>query len=325
MSAGNARAAVSRNLILVASPLNAAEGDFEEIAEWVHAAAPDIDVTVMPDAPIDLPRNLLLPDRPSLIFSPRPIAAFPFRRIRGAVYQGIRLRKAQEYTALEAIGTPLPRWCLITRDTEPDLRAFGPYVVVKPNNSGRGADVRIKLKGRVRWSDRITPFTQRVAGPAIEWIVQEFIYTGCWPISYRVTTLFGEALWAFRVEGSHDRRPLCSRYGFRGGATGSGMSIVSAGKRCIFALCDDPDIIALAQRAHAAFPHIPLLGVDIVRDADSGDLYVIEVNAVGYTWHFSSPRGIKIQREFGFRFEDQFDGRRKASRLLVDWTRRFAQ
>ena len=130
--------------------------------------------------------------------------------------------------------------------------------------------------------------------------MQEFIYTGPWPVSYRVATLFGKAIWSWRVEASHERRALRGPDVFADGATGGGMSIVSTGQGCRFELNCEPDVIALAEQAHGAFAEIPLLGVDIIREQPSGKLYVIEANSCGRTWHFSGTKGRAIQRQFGF-------------------------
>ena len=51
---------------------------------------------------------------------------------------------------------------------------------------------------------------------------------------------------------------------------------------------NDADVLDLARRAYAAMPAIPLQGVDIIREAASGRLFVLEINAGGNTWHFSS-------------------------------------
>jgi hypothetical protein len=145
------------------------------------------------------------------------------------------------------------------------------------------------------------------------------VYTGHWPVSYRVATLLGTALFAFKIEAAHGREPLLDRAAF------DGQSIVSSGRGCVFSLCDELDIIALAERAHAAFPRIPLLGADILRDADTGRLYVIELNTLGATWHFSSPSGLKLQAQFGFDLDAQLDGRRRAARILVEACARYAR
>ncbi|MDQ4097544.1 MAG: hypothetical protein M3144_06725, partial [Actinomycetota bacterium] len=116
------------------------------------------------------------------------------------------------------------------------------------------------------------------------------------------------------------------RYDFGVGSTDPrpGVSIASSGAGCVMTLTDDPRVLSFAADAHAAFRTIPLLGVDVLEDAETGKLYVIEVNAVGYTWHFSSRPGLRAQREFGFDLDAQFDGRRKAARILVEQVRRHA-
>jgi glutathione synthase/RimK-type ligase-like ATP-grasp enzyme len=86
-----------------------------------------------------------------------------------------------------------------------------------------------------------------------------------------------------------------------------------------------PDTLALAQRVQAAFPEVALLGVDIVRDFSSGQLYIIEVNSAGLCWHFSSEAGLRVQREFGLSLEAQFDGRRRAAKVLVENTLKLAK
>lgn len=102
------------------------------------------------------------------------------------------------------------------------------------------------------------------------------------------------------------------------------MSIVASGRGCVFSLTSDPELLSLAARAHQAFPGIPLLGVDILHDVETGRLDVIEVNSAGLTWHLTSPIGLKIQQEFGFSLDSQFDARRTAARVLVDQVRRNA-
>ena len=62
---------------------------------------------------------------------------------------------------------------------------------------------------------------------------------------------------------------------------------------------------------------ILLLGIDIVRDAFTGRLYVLEVNSGGYVWHFTSRMGLGVQKQFGLNFESQFNGRRKAAQILA--------
>lgn len=237
--------------------------------------------------------------------------------------QGRMLRKSEEYAALERIGIPVPKWVLVSRDNPPNLEGLGDYVVSKPDIGGKGAEVKIKRRSRVRWKPPKNERAKRTN--QLDMIAQQFVYTGPWPVSYRVTTLFGQVLFAWRVEANLGRRPLDGPNSFgQGGADGGGHSICSSGEGCQFALCHDPEIIALGERAHRAFPDLPVLGIDIVRDANSGQLYVIEVNSCGQVWHFSSHTGLGIQSHAKINFESQFDGIHKAARVLVDETRRRA-
>jgi glutathione synthase/RimK-type ligase-like ATP-grasp enzyme len=208
-------------------------------------------------------------------------------------------------------------------NTELDLSDFDDYVVVKPDLGSRGAEVKIKRKTRVRWSP---PKTERaIKSGHDKKIVQQFIYTGKWPVSYRATTLFGKVLFAWRVEASTERRELLGPNAFRsGGEKGGGVSIASSGSGSRFSLCVDPDVLELGRRAHDALPDYPLLGIDMVRDAITGKLYVVELNSCGTVWHFSSDTGRSIQRDNGINFASQFDGLRIAAEALIEQVQRRA-
>ena len=136
------------NLILVTNPQINQHGDFDFIARQLQRIAPDIQPLISGDRPANSPRIPAKYDRPTMTFSPGPLRFF--RPWRGRVFQGALLHKHQEYEALENIGITAPRWALLTPDKAPDMDEFGLYVIVKPDRSGRGADVKIKRKGRVR-------------------------------------------------------------------------------------------------------------------------------------------------------------------------------
>ena len=301
-------------LIMVAQPRLNQNRDFAVISDHIRRTAPDIETAILEDRVYRWLDDSMA--RPTLVFSPLPLVLL--KPPRGAVYQGINLTASQECAALDRIGIPVPRWTRLTPDHTPDLTDFGPYVVVKPDQGFQGADVRIKRKGRVRWS----PPKTRTAAGSRDWVVQEFVYTGRWPVSYRVTTLFGHALWAVRWEANHDRQPLESRYAFQGG----GMSIVASAKKDAIATpVHDSEIIAFGERAHAAFPEIPLLGVDVLQEQPSGRLYAIEVNAMGLTWLLSSAVGLGVQRTHGFDLDAEFNSLEKAAAILAQETRRRAR
>jgi hypothetical protein len=297
-----------RVLHLVTNPQINTLADFQELAQWISELDAQIAVFVLPDAALaDAAAGV--PDLPTLTVSPGPLRCF--RPRRGPVFQGQHVAKSVEYRALEAVGIPVPRWQRLLPGKQPELGAFGDYVVTKPDFGARGAEVRIERRAAVSWTPPRTLLAEQFGGPFNPRLAQEFVYTGQWPQSYRVATLFGHALWAMHIQASEARMPLTDRTAFHG------QSIVSSGQGCRFRLADDPAVLALAERAHAAFPRVPVLGADILRDAGSGELFVIELNSLGYSWHFTSESGLKFQREFALDLSSQLDGRRKAARVLA--------
>jgi hypothetical protein len=287
--------------------------DLTKLASYVRELCDDVRPAIVRDRAQPL-RCLWLARRPTLVFSPGPVRRLRLRR--GVVLCGRPRAKSEEYRALEAHGLPVPRWLLESRATAAGLSKLGKYVVVKPNRGRRGANVRIKRRARVR------PAAGRPLPEDEDRIVQEFVWTGPWPVSYRVTTLLGEVLWCVRIEADRARTPLEGPEAF--GALRQGVSIVSSGGGCRISLACDPEVLDLGRRVHAAFPDVPVLGVDIVRDGGSGALQVLEANSAGAVWSFSTRRGRQVQEQFGFRLEDQFDGLHLAARILVGEARRRA-
>jgi hypothetical protein len=64
---------------------------------------------------------------------------------------------------------------------------------------------------------------------------------------------------------------------------------------------------------------IPMLAVDVIREAATGKLYVLECNPGGNTWHFSSSIGEKLRLGFG---DAKTNGNEKANeiarRMFID-------
>ena len=132
--------------------------------------------------------------------------------------------------------------------------------------------------------------------------------------------LFGEAVACIRVEADHERRSLDGRYDFKG--SGGGQVIVASSKGCTLRLDADEEMIEVAQRAAALFPECANLGVDLVREVPSGDIYVLEVNARGGCWAMSYAR---IDEACGEKVCEQMDGLPRAGRLLADAAVRLAE
>lgn len=313
-------------LVLISNPAVNRASDFYTIAEYVRQYDPQVTTTIITDRARGLAQLLAKITMPTLVVSLVPLARF--RPLRGRFLHGIDLSKSEEYSRLEAGGFPVPKWQLITPDEKPDLSDYGPYVVTKPDRGARGAFVKIKKAERVRHkasgqetSRHQGRYAARIS-PTAPMLAQRFIYTGQWPISYRVTTLFGKVLHSEKSEASHERNALPGPESF----SQCGVSnVVASGKGCVKTLNYDEEVIRLGEAAHAAFPEVPLLGFDIVREVPSGKLFILEANAVGYVWHFSSPMGLSIQRDNNINYESQFDGLRKAAHILADKTQELAR
>jgi hypothetical protein len=301
---------------------------FKSIVDFMRPIAPQVRCSVIQSKAQRLMASVVSLARPTLVVSFVPLARF--RPLRGTFLHGINFSKSEEYSRLESAGFSVPQWQLLRPDEKPDLSDYGPYVVTKPDRGMRGALVKIKKAGRVRYEAKdkadgknqpASKYGAKVSGQKAM-LAQQFIYTGQWPISYRVTTLFGKVIHSVKIEADRSRKALTGPESFD---TDGISGIVATGKGCAETLNYDEEIIRLGEAAHAAFPEIPLLGFDIVREVPSGKLFILEANAVGYVWLFSSPMGLSIQRDNNFNYESQFDGLRKAAHILADKAQELAR
>jgi len=289
--------------------------DFETIARLIGERAGDIRVFIVDTKQTDWSDADFKRGAPTLTVSPMPIKRFA--PPSGAVCQGHEYPKDEQYRRLAGIGVPVPDWIAIGPDTMLDPALWGPYVVVKPALGRKGAEIFIKRAGRVRYRPPES-FAEGHPARRAPLIAQRFIYTGKWPSNYRVVTFFGRALLEWHCEAAHHHVPLHSRWDFK--AKG-GITVVSNKKDSRYTLARDLQVIALAEKAHAAFPDQPLLGTDIVRDADSGELQVIECNPRGDAWLISSDMGRMIEQANGLDFAGQFGALEVATQALIEETR----
>ncbi|HEX5066375.1 MAG TPA: ATP-grasp domain-containing protein [Myxococcota bacterium] len=306
---------MSLQLVLVSHRAVSDHPDLERIARSIERDAPDLRVRVLRDKRswLSLARAAW---RPTLVFSAKALRKL--RPLRGSVLQGSQQSKIEEMEELERAGIPVPRWRPVIREAAPpDVGEFGPYVVMKPDRGGCGADVRIVRSAKVRFLDAST----RRAARAERWIAQQYVHTGPWPTAQRVLTLCGTPLYAIRTRADRSRAPIRNAGDFGGG----GKNIVASAIGCSIEFCDDADVLEMAERAARVFPEIPALGVDILRDVESGALHVIEVNSRGGSWGFSSRKVAAMQQVLGRPFESQFDAFARAARVLTEQTRRLAR
>jgi len=314
---------VKKRLLILTTALEAeslSRRDLDALAERVRRRAPDIDVMVAGRHRRE--HWKLLPHA----FRPAVTVGFGWLRKRrflvGEILHCPRTPKHVDLERLRSAGLPVPDWVVVTPGTALDPAVWGPYVVVKPTVGRSGQEVRIRRTERVRYAPSESfPSEHPIwKGPLM---AQRFIYTGRWPVSYRVCTFFGRALYCCRAEQSHAKRPLESRFDFP--RAGGGVQIIAPSKSSTYTLVDDEEVISLAERAHRrAFPDYPYLGLDVLRDADSGEVSVIEANSGGAVLHLSSKAGTGVQQTHGIDFYRQFGALDRAAERLIEVTRRRA-
>jgi len=314
---------VERHLILVHTPGDQDVRDFEDIGRRVAEVAPAIEVFI---ARNDLPCSVLrrqAAKRPTLIFSPGQL--LQFRPVRGKLYAGSPIPKLEQVARFKAAGVPTPESAEITPDLVLPEAVFGSHVIVKPGHSlaWGGMDMTLMRREAVRFQPRESYPTNHPGrhGPMY---AQRFINTGPLVNHYRVLALFGEPLLAFKTTSQVERPPLDVPDDVL--ATIPIKATRSSGRPIRREFFQDADILALAKRVYLALPEIPLHAIDIVKDADTGELFVLEANPGGNTWIFSKRSGsgvsmVTLMKALGVeQLADQFDAFATAAKVLAQRT-----
>jgi hypothetical protein len=312
---------IVRHLVLGYRPGWQAVSDLATIAGHVREFDPTISTYILPTNRRNPVLRRTIATRPTLVVSNGVIPAF--RPARGKVYQGSVFPKVEELRLLDAAGVPVPRWALLSPGLRLDPAEWGEFVILKPTDravSSHGAGVQLMRTERVRYRAP-HEYPDGHPGRRSQMLVQRFVDTGDHVTICRVLTLFGEPLYALADRTRDHRVPL----------TASDEEIERAPIASQVAKSSDAWFIyeerflSLARAAHAAVPHVPLKGCDILQEAATGKLYVLELNCGGNTWHFSSAQQARERRRIGGDFElrrhQQFDAFRTAARVLAERTR----
>ena len=150
-------------------------------------------------------------------------------------------------------------------------------------------------------------------------LVQEYIPTGRHPTSYRVGTFLGRPIHMLRKSSSLPAPDLATVTWATADSNNEDRDSQARANR---ALVSDPDVMAFGIRVAAVFPELPLLGIDILRHAATGELHALEINGGGNTWQFSSPHAAPGRAIIGKAERvRQFDAWRTCAERLVDFTR----
>jgi hypothetical protein len=314
---------VERNLILVHTPGDQDVQDFQAIVRIIQGLAPDIEVFI---ASNDIPSSVTrrrASKRPTMIFSPGNL--LQFRPLRGRIYSGSPIPKLEQIARFKAAGLPVPASAEIGPDIVLPAAAFGTYVVVKPgfSQASQGHHITLTRREAVCFQPRLG-YPQDHPGRHGPMFAQQFIDTGPFVNHHRVLTLFGAPLLAFKTTSQAPRPPLDSPDDVLA------TIAVKARRRdgpIARELTWDADILELARRTYSALPEIPLQGVDIIREAASGSLFVLEANPGGNTWIFSKgDMTARLKNALGVeRLTDQFDAFATAAKVLIERTRAEAE
>ena len=270
----------SRNLLILQSTGEQDPSDWIAIQQRIERNAPDIEVRIANNGHSNSVTARWQVRRPSLVFS--PIRLFDFVPRGGAVFCGHILGKDEQLQRLSSVGISTPRTAIFSTGDSFDPNEWGDFLIVKPNNMNSGKGVRL-----VRTVDVSAHYDELTGLIDDRFLVQPFIdhSEDGYPTEYRVLTLFGRALYCARNRWGKLRPPLAEIAADPLGIIASNNKEMGGRVRSI---CNDAEVIAFGERAHEAFPECPVLGVDIIRESQSGRLYVLEVNPHGCVWHLSS-------------------------------------
>ncbi|WP_119391373.1 hypothetical protein [Taklimakanibacter lacteus] len=283
-----------RNLIIVHRGPEY-EKDFREIAKKVVAIDKDISVYAVPNqSTVQLPSLAWM--WPTLVVS--LTSEYRLQIKRGSVLNNLKIEKLAQYKVFREADISTPATLPFQFGTMLDPLLFGEFVLIKPMDLGitsTGLGVQLFRRHRLeRMQPNDFPPDHPIHQARDGYLVQRFVDTGPNPSFHRIQTFFGKVIYSWHSTLQQPRCPLDAP-----DAEIERTVIASQGGEKNRKLVKEPDIIALAEKVGAAFPTIPLLAIDVLREEGSGKLYVLECNPGGNTWHFSSKIGAKLRLGFG--------------------------
>ncbi|MGE0005205.1 MAG: hypothetical protein AB7S92_06405 [Parvibaculaceae bacterium] len=283
-----------RNLILIHRGPEY-EKDFKEIARKVTAIDRDITVYALASSSMaQLPSLAWM--WPTLVVALTP--EFRLQVRRGTVLKNTQVEKLAQNEIFRKAGIPAPPMLPFRFGMTLDPLLFGEFVLIKPMDldlTSRGLGIQLFRRHRLeRMEPRDFPPDHPIHEAREGYLVQKFIDTGRHPGYYRIQTFFGRIIYSWH---SSLKTPRCDLT-----APDSEIErtvIATQGRPKHRQLVKDADIRRLAERVHGQFPDHPILGCDLIRDAATRELHVLECNPGGNTWHFSSKGGENLRLEFG--------------------------
>jgi hypothetical protein len=276
---------INRTLLLVAQPEYLATEDLFLIKEKIVMKAPDLQVLVVGRGDRAELIEASLWRQPTLTVSFGPLGRF--KPMRGQVFYNEPIAKIDQFRQMTMAGITTPMTALFRLGMDLPAKEWGEFCILKPaklefTSTGRG----LFLFRRQRLN-QLAPSDLPPDHLALheKMLVQSFVNTGPHFKVYRCLTLFGEVIYQNVSEDPKAHPPLDS-------SDEEIESLLPEPNRSqtVPRIDTDPDVMKFGSSIHVAFPGVPLLGCDIVRDHMTSRLYAIEVNAGGNVWHLSSPR-----------------------------------
>jgi hypothetical protein len=294
--------------------------DFIDIARRIRKIDPTIALLMIPNS-LD-PKNLppIFYTLPTLIIYLVNPPDFEFTKIKKLAVKSIG--KLDEYEHFKKHGIAcLPiqqfKWGM-----ELDQEDYGDWVVLKPENvTSTGMDINMVPTKMITLLTK-EDFPENHLVHQDSYLVQRLVNTGINPNHYRVCVFLGSVLYSTRSELNlpypNNDAPLNQLL-----ATTVASNLQPQRK---IELHINDDVIKLALFVADSLRDIPLLGVDIIRDASTGEYYVIETNSGGNTWHFSSEIGSGMRVDIGgkSRLVGQYNSWDRAAEALVRKTQELA-
>jgi len=310
-----------KNLVVIVDKQFCNPKDFLDIAQRIRKQASDIEVTVATaDALNSVPGKIWR--SPCLTVSLSRLGRF--RPSRGEIVSNHPIAKLEQMRMMKASGISVPHADEFKFGMDFPAEIWGEHVMIKPiplHLTSKGLHMQVFRREKIAGM-MASDFPKDHLIHHAPMLVQRFVYTGKYPSTYRVLTLFGEVLYAMKYQSLRPSPSLTDS----DEVIESG-DFTSKGRR-EYLFGDYPDEVAFAEKISRAFPRVPLLGIDIVREDTTQKLYALEVNAGGNTWHYSSPMWAKRRLQFpeaARMMREQYSAFDAAARGLIRATRVFAK
>jgi len=205
---------------------------------------------------------------------------------------------------------------------ELDPEVYGDWVVLKPEHiQSTGKDVNMVPTKEIP-NLKLSDFPAEHLIQKDTYYVQQFLKTGNSATFYRALVYLGDILLSYKVEQNNHYPDY--KVGLDILLKTSVASNLQGSRK--INLVDDDDVRALAIKVALAFPDLPLLGVDIIPDAVTGKLYVLEINAGGNTWAFTAKPSQDLRSILGLKnMILQYNAWDRAAEALVRKTHELAK